>query len=249
MGNRVEIGTDMDDVDRIFQYLVHHLATTAPRYLERPFQISELYQRLIPYRYHRDALRFDTIEDYEIAILRLLAGERGYAHVEPEDVQRALADEAALPNPTPGTFREYAAATMTLSPDAVKRFAAPEEAYAPPTRVEPAEPFAPPRATAAPPVAPAAPAPPTAPPVSDRSGRAYPPLPVSGVSPSSDLPFEHVDGTTDCPGCGEQLPEDRDVHFCPFCGLRIGVVPCRHCGEPLEPEWRFCSACGRRFDD
>jgi hypothetical protein len=95
----------MNDVDRLFQYLVSHLAKDAPDYLERPFQVSELYQRLIPYRYHRDGLGFDTIEDYDAAILRLLAGERGYATVEPEDAQRAMAEEITLPNPTPGAFR------------------------------------------------------------------------------------------------------------------------------------------------
>lgn len=230
----------MDDVDRIFRYLVNHLSTNAPRYLERPFQISELYQRLIPYRHHRDALRFDTIEDYETAILRLLAGERGYARVQPEDVQRALADEAALPNPTPGAFREYAAATMTLSPDAVRRIVRVEADYAPPSVQEPASPFQVSAVVAEPPNAPADAAP---------TSPAYPTFPLTDVASPHDLPFEHVEGTEDCPGCGEPLPQDREVHFCPFCGLRLGEVACRHCGEPLAPEWRFCVACGRRFDE
>jgi hypothetical protein len=245
----VEIDTDMDDVDRIFQYLVNHLSTNAPRYLERPFQISELYQRLIPYRYHRDVLRFDTIEDYEIAVLRLLAGERGYVHVEPEDVQRALADEAALPNPTPGAFREYAAATMTLSPDAVRRFRTTEEAYAPPVLSKPTAPYEPPAAVAAP--APSSNVvPPTPPPVREPARPTDPTIhDLTAAASSYDMPFESIERAAGCPGCGETLPRDRDVRFCPHCGLRIAIVPCRHCGETLEPEWRFCSACGRRFDD
>jgi hypothetical protein len=236
----------MDDVDRLFQYLVNHLATNAPGYLERPFQISELYQRLIPYRFHRDALRFDTIEDYEMAVLRLLAGERQYARIDPEDVQRALADEAALPNPVPGAFREYAAATMTLSPSAVRRFVKTDEAYAPPPPEDPDETtFRP----VEPAVSPAPTPPPSPPPAPEPTQPAEPTVPMAGIISSYDLPFEHLDDTTDCPGCGETLPVDRDVHFCPFCGLRLAVVPCRQCGEPLEPEWRFCAACGRRFDD
>ena len=84
----------MDDVDRLFQYLVQHLSASAPEYLKRSFQVSELYQRLIPYRLHRSGLGFDSIEDYEMAVLRLLAGQHGYVAVEPEDAQRAMADEA-----------------------------------------------------------------------------------------------------------------------------------------------------------
>jgi hypothetical protein len=245
----VEIETDMDDVDRIFQYLVSHLSTNAPRYLERPFQVSELYQRLIPYRYHRDALRFDTIEDYEITVLRLLAGERGYVRVEPEDAQRALADEAALPNPTPGTFREYAAATMTLSPDAVRRFTSTEEAYAPPVSSKTSASYEPSAAVA--PVAPPSGAvSPTPPPVPERPRPTDPTVHDLPTTASAyDLPFESIERTVGCPGCGETLPSGREVLFCPYCGLRLAVVPCRHCGEPLEPEWSFCSACGRRFDD
>ncbi len=246
----------MNDVDRLFQYLVSHLAKDAPDYLERPFQVSELYQRLIPYRYHRDGLGFDTIEDYDAAILRLLAGERGYATVEPEDAQRAMAEEITLPNPTPGAFREYAAATMTLRREAVQRCVAPEVAYAPPGSEPTASPFARPAEQDSAPAHPE----PTTPPAPTLAGSPSTPpppvtalptdptLPMADVGSSMPLPFEHVEGTADCPGCGELLPVDRDVRFCPFCGLRIGVAPCRQCGEPLQPDWRFCVACGRPHD-
>ncbi len=56
----------MDDLDRLFTYLVKHLAATAPERLYKPFQISELYQRLIPYRMHRRELGFEAVEDYEV---------------------------------------------------------------------------------------------------------------------------------------------------------------------------------------
>ncbi len=246
----------MNDVDRLFQYLVSHLAKDHPDYLERPFQVSELYQRLIPYRYHRDGLGFDTIEDYEFAILRLLAGERGYATVEPEDAQRAMAEEVALSNPTPGAFREYAAATMTLSSSAVRRFVAPEVAYAPPGSKRTTVPFAPPAGAATAPISheptapPSPPAPKSVPAAPPRTSAlpTDPTLPVADLASLKEVPFEHVEGTTDCPGCSELLPVDRDVGFCPFCGLRIGVAPCRECGEPLQPDWRFCVACGRPYD-
>ncbi len=235
----------MDDVDRLFQYLVQHLLATAPGYLQRSFQVSELYQRLIPYRLHRTGLGFDSIEDYEIALLRLLAGHHGYVSVVPEDAQQALADEADLPNPTPGAFREFAAATVTLNRDAVQRVTRAEESYAPPP--EPLVPaFAPlPSGAAARPAA-AEPAPPPLPTAPSAPGD-------SALEPSEasaqPLVFHPVRGERlACPGCSASLPEGRDVRFCPYCGLRLLAVDCRQCGGSIEPDWRYCPSCGTPAD-
>jgi hypothetical protein len=47
-----------------------------------------------------------------------------------------------------------------------------------------------------------------------------------------------------CQWCRAELPTRDNIHFCPFCGTDLEVVPCRECGEELEPSWRFCIACG-----
>jgi hypothetical protein len=255
----------MDDLDRLFQYLVNHLAHDAPQYLNRSFQVSELYQRLIPYRYHRDAIGFSSADDYDAAVLRLLSGERGYATVEPEDAQKAMAQEAQMPHPSHGTFREFAAATVTLQRDAVTQFTRSEVAYAPP--VPPASPvpsFTPPSFTEqstqpidptpptvqVPPEPPPAPAPPPEPvlqPVTPPEPVLQPVTPPESTRPSGFV-FESVEAAPGCPGCGEALPAGRDARFCPFCGLRIGIVECRQCSEPLEPEWRYCLGCGTQVD-
>jgi hypothetical protein len=47
-----------------------------------------------------------------------------------------------------------------------------------------------------------------------------------------------------CQWCRAELPDRADINFCPFCGTDLKVVPCRECGEELEPSWRFCVACG-----
>lgn len=242
----MEMNDTMDDLDRLFQYLVNHLAQDAPQYLDRPFQVSELYQRLIPYRYHRDGLGFGSADDYEAAMLRLLAGERGYATVDPEDAQKAMAAEAQLPHPSHGAFREFAAATVTLQRDAVRRFTRSEVAYAPPAAPRPApHEFTPPTFTA-PPAAPAPPPPTVAPPA------APPPTPAPVSAPRQGFVFEPVEPVEEedlgCPSCGEEMPADRDVRFCPFCGLRLGTVECRQCGESIEPAWRYCLTCGTRVD-
>jgi len=233
------MSTTMDDVDRLFEYLVRELTKTAPDHLQRPFQVSELYQRLIPYRLHRAGLGFDAIEDYEMAVLRLLAGERGYVAMQPDDAQRALAAEVEMPNPTPGAFREFAAATMTLNRDAVRRVAHAEDAYAPPPAAPPAFPFGPPGASA--------PSPPPPPPVAPVADPTLPPAGGRGQNLVFE-PVHHVDVSV-CPGCAEVLPADRAVRFCPYCGLRIDTIACRRCGDPVEPEWRYCATCGLQVDE
>jgi hypothetical protein len=47
-----------------------------------------------------------------------------------------------------------------------------------------------------------------------------------------------------CQWCRAELPSRDNINFCPFCGTDLKVVPCRECGEELEPSWRFCIACG-----
>lgn len=121
----------MDDLDRLFNHVVRALAGRGPERIRQPVQVAELYQELVPYRQLRATLRFDTHQDYEMAILRLLAGERGYASVEPAEALDALATEAQAAFPDPGVVREFAAASLRLNPDAARKVLAGEEAYAP----------------------------------------------------------------------------------------------------------------------
>jgi hypothetical protein len=128
----------MDDLDRLFHHVVRALTGRSPDRVRQPVQVAELYQDLVPYRQYRTALRFDTHQDYEMAILRLLSGERGYATVEPAEAQEALATEAQAAFPEPGIVRQFAAASLRLHTDAVRKVLAGEEAYAPPAFPPPA---------------------------------------------------------------------------------------------------------------
>lgn len=49
---------------------------------------------------------------------------------------------------------------------------------------------------------------------------------------------------SDCPDCGQALPERAGLRYCPHCGVNVFTVPCGDCGEELERSWRFCFACG-----
>jgi hypothetical protein len=229
----------VDDLDRLFRHLVRQLAESQPDRLPRPMQVSELYQRVLPYRVHRDALGFDAIEDYEMAMLRLLAGDRGYTTVTPSDVQAELAEELKAVNPNTGLFRDYAAATVTLAQERVRQVLQEHESYAPPAAGGETGSVAPP--TVEPP-------PTASPPPADAAA----PPPMSGAPPGLRFTLEveeqaAIEGGPRCPGCDAALPGRRSVSYCPFCGRRLSAVSCPECGAQVELAWRFCVACGHRM--
>ncbi len=49
----------------------------------------------------RAVLGVETNQDYETVVLRFLAGERGYARVEPDEVRHTLEREVRAVNPDP----------------------------------------------------------------------------------------------------------------------------------------------------
>ena len=121
-----------DDLDRLFERLVTVLAQDAPGRLAIPFPAAEVYERLVPYRSNRSTLKVATHEDYEMAVMRLLSGERGYASLDLPDVQEALGREAKESNPDTGLFRQFPQAILSLNRIAAERFLRGDGAYAPP---------------------------------------------------------------------------------------------------------------------
>ena len=244
----------MDDVTRLFRTLVNHLAEHDPRRLSAPFQISELYQSLVPYRLFKSELEFGSIEDYEMAILRMLAGERGFVTLDPDDVQEVLRAEVEAVVPDTGAFRDFAGARLLLQAEAVRSVLDERSLYAPPgiepepgPSIVPEEvrenPFAPDPAIAAEPVQ-AEPSPPP-PPVAEPVVESPPPEPVTSDGRSSALVFETVEPPVSCPECHRALPPERAVSFCPFCGTLVTPGTCVRCGDTIEPTWRYCATCGQ----
>ena len=68
----------MDELDRLYRRLVQNIRGAAPDLLTRPFEVSQLHQELVPYRTNRRELGFDSNEEYELALMQLLGGLRGY---------------------------------------------------------------------------------------------------------------------------------------------------------------------------
>jgi hypothetical protein len=224
-----------DELDRLFHQLIRNLAQLDPARVHGPVEIAELYQRLIPYRTHRTSLGVDTNEDYEMTVLRLLAGERGYAVVEPAETRDALARELAAVNPDPGFFKQFGNARVTFDPGYVRTALGASGSEEP---------------------APDVPPQPEAPPVEAGALGETGDTDASAAG-SDDVPFALEDdaapsvsprmASAPCSFCGGELPMGRAVIFCPHCGQNVGVVHCPSCGTELDFGWRYCITCGRQM--
>jgi Double zinc ribbon len=70
------------------------------------------------------------------------------------------------------------------------------------------------------------------------------------LSPNDEMmqtprPPKTITGGGPCPYCGGALPDGRRITFCPHCGHNLTVHYCPACSTELEPDWRFCTTCGR----
>lgn len=219
----------MDDLDRIYQRLVHSIRQRNPEYLTVPFTVQELYEDLIPYRHHRRELGIETNQDYETAIGRLLAGERGYLRGDPKMEERLKAEVGSATGDS-GAFREFASTRVTLSPEGLKTLGVETPTHAASTPV--VAPVPPPASIAYTPAAPSAPSHPP-----------YPATIATGAGPRSGGADATSNGS--CRFCAGQLPPGRSSTYCPHCGQNLSVKNCPACGTELDNGWKFCVTCGR----
>ena len=239
----------MDEMDRMFRRLVHNVRAGFPDLMTRSFEVSSLYQTLIPYRLNRTELGIDSAEEYELTLMRLLAGNRGLLHGDP-DMQAALQAELESPNPDLSIFRAWATASVSINATAVRSLdsqsAVAVRTPSPAASTRQAEMAG--RATLELSTSVASPA---MSPVAHVSGGrtsapvATPPEVRTAPAPVSAAPHPHGPG---CRYCAGELPEGRDAHFCPHCGQNLSVKQCPACSTELEVEWQFCITCGRQSE-
>ncbi|HUG42535.1 MAG TPA: zinc ribbon domain-containing protein [Longimicrobiales bacterium] len=233
-------------VTRLYRCLVEELRRRGHAE-DDPVTVAELHQDLVPYRAVRSALGVDLMADYEHALLRLLAGERGLLHVEPAEAREALRREVEVPYPVVGLYRKFSACEVQVSMN--------EPATGEQLELEPGRPAAQPAARPAPgspsraaaadrrsarPARPARPA---------RRGGAAPlsaptPVQIHRDAPDADPTERLTHAGAECVFCGEDLPTGRRVRFCPRCGGDRRLRPCPRCNAVLEREWRYCISCG-----
>src|SRR5215203_6287623 len=109
----------MDDVERMYRHLVRTIRSSSPQLLTQPFQVADLYATILPYRLHRRDLGLETNQDYEMAMLELLSGARGYLVVESR-MREVLGGSLKSSNPDPQLIREFASSRVTLAPEALR---------------------------------------------------------------------------------------------------------------------------------
>jgi hypothetical protein len=209
------------DLERFFSQLVRNLAAADRDRLRQPLTLAEIRESIVPYRANRRALQLESSEDYELVVMRLCAGEGGFALVGPEAVRAEFVKEVGSPNPDLTLVERHEKAGVHLDPKAVARALDPDPglAYAPKEPASPAEQVRPRSAGSL-----------------DQAGR----KPRPEVSP----PGQGGAKVLHCNRCGGGLPTGRVVNFCPQCGQNLTRPRCPQCQTELESEWRHCVNCG-----
>jgi hypothetical protein len=207
------------DLDRFFAQLVRNLAAEDRARLGKPLLLGDIRNTILPYRANRRALELDSSEDYESLLMRLCAGEGGFARTGPDEVRDEFLREIESPNPDLTLVGRHENAVVHLDPKAVAMALdpQPELAYAP---REPA---------------PASPVPPVVAKAKRASPKPHTPRPE---------PVDAEDKPRRCPRCGGGLPTAREVNFCPQCGQNLARIHCPQCQTELEPDWKHCVSCG-----
>ncbi len=214
----------MDDLDRLFQRLVHNIRYRNPEFLRLPFTVQDLYENLVPYRHHRRELGIETNQDYEAAVARLLSGERGYVRVD-QKLQDRLRTELTSSNPDPGIFRDYESASVSLENAALEKLGVGDTPAAA-TQITPKVSVANSGTS------------------TDASTGGGP----AAVNPAAQpIPsMRSVEVPVGCQFCGGTLPDGRKVTFCPHCGMNLTTRHCSGCGNELDGDWKFCVNCGKK---
>lgn len=208
----------MDDLDRLFQRLVHNIRNGHAEYLSVPFTVQELYDTLVPYRHYRRDLGIETNQDYEAALTRLLSGEKGYVRAD-QAMQDRLKKEMASSNADVGAFRDYAETRISLAPDALQKIGVAIPA-------QNAGGYSVGRTGQ----------------VGNGNGGTLGEASTSFVAPA----LSTMEAVVGCKFCGGTLPESRTAIYCPHCGQNLAAKHCAGCGAELDPLWKFCVNCGKK---
>jgi len=197
----------MDALDRMFQVLVRTISAKYPALLTAPFTVGELHQQILPYRHFRRDLGLETNQEYELILMELLTGSRGYLDVD-ERLRDQLGKELNASSPEPGRVREFADSHVAINAAALTAISEGPSQSA---------------VTAAPEGRGVAAATPAAPAVASAGG---PRCRYCG----GELPMGRL--LHFCPHCGQNL----QVLNCPACGAEVeaGWKFCVACGKAVS---------------
>lgn len=104
----------IDALDRMFHVLVRNLRANHPTQLNTAFTVADLHQQILPYRHFRRELGLETNQEYELILMELLTGARGYLDVD-ERMRDQLGKELQSASPEPSRVREFAEAQLSVN--------------------------------------------------------------------------------------------------------------------------------------
>ena len=265
----------MSELSRFAASVARCIAAARPSALYQPVQVDELRFQIAPYRLVRGKLGLASIEEYELLLLRLLAGVEGLAQVRPLEAGELCRNELAALVADLSVLDRIGDAQILVAwsaavgsgldesvgegvgVDAAPAPVAQDESEVEPRRLESLdEVTAPAELQQEPELEPTASSGEGKPPGADEFEGAE----VGGGVPSQPESIERrresaaVTAATDpgldsaasrCTNCGCRIPRGRPVRFCPACGANVVPLRCTRCNGELEPTWRHCVLCGQ----
>ena len=205
-------------LERLFRQIVLNLAAKDPGGLRRDLSLAEVRDGVVPYRANRRAMGIESSEDYELALLRLYAGEAGLARTATVEARAELAGELSRPHPDLAILQQHETATIRLDPAAVERILDPEPNLRFAPRISD--------------ISPESPAP-------RKRSRSKPEIrpadtPISCCSCTAPLPPDRA--VNFCPQCGQNLA----TRHCLECHteLEVSWKHCINCGVSVSPNRR-----------
>lgn len=109
----------MSNLHRFAGQLVASFGAHTPGALAAPIALEEIGARILPYRACRRLLGILNVEEYELLLLRLIAGEEGLASAAPVEAVERCQEELATGNPDLGVLRELGEVTLQLNLGAI----------------------------------------------------------------------------------------------------------------------------------
>lgn len=104
----------LDDLDRLAFRLSRTVRTQYPHLLSQGFTLTDLEERLLPFRDVRQEMANGGPETFETSLLRLIAGERDYVRTEAA-LQHACRRALASSSPTVAMVRHWATSIVRLN--------------------------------------------------------------------------------------------------------------------------------------
>jgi Double zinc ribbon len=103
----------LDDLDRLAFRLNRVIRSQYPQLATQGFTLSDLEERLLPFRDARREMADGGAESWERSVLRLLSGERGIIQCEAE-LRQACQQALSMPSPTLAIVRSWSTSLLTL---------------------------------------------------------------------------------------------------------------------------------------